>query len=333
MDLSLVIPVYNEEESLPTLLTAIHTALHPTGWQYELVFVDDGSRDRSLEVLKKAQENDPTIVVVRFRRNCGQTAAFKAGFDVARGEVIVTLDADGQNPPSDIPALVQKLSEGYDVVNGWRENRQDGFLLRRLPSQFANRLIARATGVRLRDRGCSLRAFRANVVKELKLYGEMHRFIPELVHQSGFTMAEIPVNHLPRQFGTSKYGLGRTLRVLLDLCTVLFLHNYANRPMQLFGAWGIGLGGVGLLIGGWLSVAKISAGIRGGWPAFEAYQIGDRPILLLSVLLIILGVQFIAFGLLAELLVRTYYESQDKPIYYLHSVIRKETDHERTRTT
>lgn len=326
--LSLVIPVYNEVDSLPPLAREIRAALDPTGWSYEVLFVDDGSRDGSFEQLVALHAEDGRFKAIRLRRNYGQTAAFAAGFARARGAVVATLDADGQNPPSDIPGLVARLNEGYDVVNGWRQRRQDGWLLRRLPSQLANRLIARATGVRLHDRGCSLRVFRSEAARALRLYGEMHRFIPELVHQAGFAMTEAPVGHRPRTAGRSKYGLARTFRVLLDLLTVLFLGNYADRPMHLFGSLGILSGGLGAAIGLYLSWLKIWAGIQGGWAGFQAEQIGGRPLLLLAVLLIILGGQFFMLGLLAELLVRTYYESRGQPVYQVSAVLGEETAEE-----
>lgn len=320
-DLSLVIPVLNEQENLRPLLDEITAALNGRDLDYEVIFVDDGSQDGSFDCLRQLHQEEPRVVAVRFRRNFGQTAAFAAGFDRARGEVVVTLDADRQNDPADIPKLLAKLAEGYDVVNGWRLNRQDGFLLRRLPSTIANFMIARSTQVKLHDRGCSLRAFRVEVVRELRLYGEMHRFIPELASAAGFTMAEVPVNHRPRQAGQSKYGLSRTFRVLLDLMTILFLRRYSARPMHLFGGLGIGSAGLGVLIGLYLAGIKIWAGIQGGLAGFRAVQIGERPLLLLGVLLIILGVQFLVMGLLAELIVRTYYESQNKPVYYVRETI------------
>ena len=263
LDLSLVIPVYNEEENLRPLAAEIRAALDGTGLDYEAIFIDDGSKDRSFAVLAELAAEDNHIVAIRFRPNYGQTAAFAAGFDHARGRVIVTLDADRQNDPADIPTLLAELDKGYDVVNGWRENRQDD-LVRRFPSRVANRLIARTSGVRLKDRGCSLRAFRAEVVRDLHLYGELHRFIPELVSFAGFTMSEVPVNHRARVAGTSKYGLSRTFRVILDLFTIHFLRKYGDRPMQLFGRWGIILFAIGALIGGYLTALKLWAGITGG---------------------------------------------------------------------
>mgnify|MGYP001187691787 CR=1 FL=1 len=319
-DLSLVIPVYNEEENLRPLAEEIRAAMGGTGIDYEVIFIDDGSKDGSFDILEALAAEDDHIIAIRFRRNYGQTAAFAAGFDHARGRVVVTLDADRQNDPADIPTLLAKLDEGYDVVNGWRENRQDN-LLRRFPSRVANWLIAETSGVHLKDRGCSLRAFRAEVVHDLNLYGELHRFIPELVNFGGFTMAEVPVNHRARVAGASKYGLSRTFRVILDLFTIHFLRKYGDRPMQLFGRWGIILFALGALIGGYLTALKLWAGITGGMEGFNAMTIGDRPLLLLAVLLVILGVQFIVMGLLAELVVRTYYESQDLRVYRVKEIV------------
>ncbi|MCO5190259.1 MAG: glycosyltransferase family 2 protein [Anaerolineae bacterium] len=318
--LSLVIPVYNEEANLHALHDEIAATL---SGDYEVIFVDDGSQDGSFEVLQTLAAVDPHVVVIRFRRNFGQTAAFAAGFDYADGAVVVTLDADGQNNPADIPVLLEKLDEGYDVVNGWRQNRQDN-VVRRVPSRVANRLIARSTGVQLHDRGCSLRAMRSEVVKELRLYGEMHRFIPELISNAGFSMAEVPVSHRPRVAGQSKYGLSRTFRVILDLMTILFLRHYGDRPMHFFGALGIVSGGLGFFTLLYLFGVKLWAGLSGGLDGFNATTIGDRPLLLLGVLLSIIGVQFLTMGLLAELQVRTYYESQNKPVYYIRDVISAE---------
>jgi glycosyltransferase involved in cell wall biosynthesis len=319
-DLSLVIPVYNEEENLRPLTEEIHAALDPTGLDYEVIFIDDGSSDASFDCLQELGAEDGRIVAIRFRRNYGQTAAFAAGFDYAQGAVIVTLDADRQNDPADIPALVAELDNGYDVVNGWRVDRQDN-LIRRFPSRVANWLIATTSGVHLKDRGCSLRAFRREVVGELHLYGELHRFIPEMVNFAGFSMAEVPVNHRPRVAGESKYGISRTFRVILDLITIQFLRRYGDRPMQLFGRVGILLGGLGVLIGLYLTGVKVWAGITGGWAGFNATQIGDRPLLLLGVLLVILGVLFLVMGLIAELIVRTYYESQGLRVYRVREIV------------
>lgn len=322
LDLSIVIPVYNEVENLRPLLAEITAALQAEPVQYEVIFIDDGSTDGSFALIEELHAEDPRVAAIRFRRNYGQTAAFAAGFEHARGDVICTMDADRQNDPADIPQLLAKLDEGYDVVNGWRVNRQDAFLLRKVPSYIANRLIiARLTKVHLHDRGCSLRAFRAEVVHELKLYGELHRYIPEMVSFAGFQMAEVPVNHRPRVAGQSKYGISRTVRVVLDLVTILYLQRFFDRPMRLFGTLGLLFGVPGGLIGLWLTGQKILAGISGGWSAFHAVRLSERPILLLGILLVILGVQFLVMGLIAELLVRTYYETQNKPVYTVREVV------------
>ncbi len=328
IDLSIVVPVYNEEENLRPLLAEITAALKEQPITYEVIFIDDGSRDSSFAVMETLHREDNRVVAIQFRRNHGQTAAFAAGFDQARGRYILTMDADRQNDPADIPAMLKKLAEGYDVVNGWRENRQDAFLMRKLPSYIANRLIARLSDVPLRDRGCSLRVFRAEVTNELKLYGELHRFIPEMVSFAGFSMAEVPVNHRPRVAGTSKYGISRTFRVIVDLITILFLRKYSDRPMHLFGMLGISFSGVGVLLGLYLSWLKVWAGIQANhfWQGFNNYDIGERPLLLLAVLLVILGVQFLVMGLIAELMVRTYYESQNKTVYYIRQILTAEND-------
>ncbi len=324
-DLSIVVPVYNEEESLVSLHTEITQAMKDTDIDYEVIYVDDGSKDRSVEIITQLHADDPRVVLVSFRRNFGQTAGFSAGFDTSTGHVVVTLDADGQNDPADIPAMMAKLEEtGADVVNGWRVNRQDGFLLRKLPSKIANWMIARFSGVKLHDRGCSMRAFKNEVVRDLRLYGEMHRFIPEMVNNAGYTMVEVPVNHRPRVAGVSKYGISRTFRVLLDLVTVLFLRSYADRPMHILGWIGIGSGFGGLAILGVLGFRKAYKGLFVSLEAFHAYQIGARPLFLLGILAIILGVQFLVTGLVAELVVRTYYESQNKTVYKVKTILGKD---------
>jgi len=310
--LSVVVPVYNEEESIPHLYRRLTVELENLGLPYEIIAVDDGSRDRSFDLLRDLAQRDRRLRVVRFRRNFGQTAAFSAGFDRARGDVVVTIDADLQNDPADIAALLSKIEEGYDVVSGWRERRRDPFLNRRLPSMIANRLISWATGVHLHDYGCSLKAYRRDVVRSIRLYGELHRFIPAIASWQGVSVTELPVRHVPRRFGKSKYGINRTLRVLLDLVTVRFLLSYGTRPMQIFGLLGILAGGAGLAIGAYLTWIKLAYGAA----------IADRPLLLLAVLLIVLGVQFISLGLIGELVVRTYYETQAKPIY----VVREEVN-------
>lgn len=310
-DISVVIPLYNEEESIPELQRALTNALSDTGWLYEIIIVDDGSSDRSFELLADLSAQDPTLRVIRLRRNFGQTAAFSAGFDYALGDVVITMDADLQNDPADIPLLMAEVDKGYDIVSGWRKDRKDRFLDRRLPSILANRLISNVTDVSLHDYGCSLKAYRRDALQQVRLYGEMHRFIPALVSQVGAKVAEVPVNHRARQFGSSKYGIGRTIRVVLDLLTVWFLGSYSTRPLHVFGGFGLSAMGIGTLIGTYLSFVKLAFG----------QDIGDRPLLLLAVLLVMVGVQLITMGLIAEMIIRTYHESQHKPIYSVREVL------------
>ncbi len=311
MYLSLIIPIYNEIENLRPLCERVRDALAPTGWEYEVFLIDDGSSDGSGQLLTELHGEDPRVKAVRFRRNFGQTAALAAGFAYAHGEIIISLDGDLQNDPMDIPALVAKLNEGYDLVNGWRVNRQDPFLHRRLPSHVANSIISMTTGVHLHDYGCTLKAFRREVAKNLKLYGEMHRFIPALVSDLGGRVTEMPVSHQPRRRGSSKYGLARTLWVLIDLLTVKFLSQYATRPSHVFGLLGI----IATLLGGAITLLLGLEKLL-----FEA-QLANRPLLLLGILLIVLGVQFISMGLIGEMLARTYHESQEKPIYVVKDVL------------
>jgi glycosyltransferase involved in cell wall biosynthesis len=311
LKLSIVIPFYNEVKNIPPLVDEIFQALRSTDWDYELVAVDDGSRDGTFELLQQELARFKHFRLIRFRKNFGQTAAMAAGFDQAAGEIIITMDGDLQNDPADIPRLVEKINEGFDIVSGWREKRQDPFLTRRLPSHLANRIISWVTGVRLHDYGCTLKAFKQEVAKHIRLYGEMHRFIPAIASWMGVTIAEIPVNHRPRKFGRSKYGLSRTIRVILDLITVKFLLTYSTRPIHVFGLWGIVSGFSGLAPALLLTVQRLF----GGTP------LSNRPILLLAVLLIFIGVQFISMGLLGELQVRTYHESQNKPIYFIKEIV------------
>jgi glycosyltransferase involved in cell wall biosynthesis len=301
---SVVIPIFDEADNLDDLHRELTAALEAMGRPYEIILVDDGSRDGSLARLADIESRDRRVRVLALRRNFGQTAAFSAGFDHARGEIVVTSDGDLQNDPADIPRLVARLEEGFDMVCGWRRQRKDS-ASRRVPSWFANRLISWATGVHLHDYGCSLKAMRSEVVQGLRLYGEMHRFIPAVASWMGVTLAEIPVNHRPRQRGTSKYGLGRTLRVLLDLFTVKFLLAYGTRPAHLFGLLGLASGGVGFLVLAYLTYVKLVLD--------EA--IGGRPALILGALLFLTGVTLVSFGLVAELMVRTYHESQGKRTY------------------
>jgi glycosyltransferase involved in cell wall biosynthesis len=308
--LSVVVPIYNEEESIPQLVERLNSVLSTIPGGSEIIAVDDGSRDRSFAILRELAAQHPHLHVIRFRRNFGQTAAFAAGFDAARGAVVVTIDADLQNDPKDIPALLAKVDEGFDVVSGWRERRQDNFISRTLPSRIANGLISSVTGVHLHDYGCSLKAYRAEVVKNIQLYGELHRFIPAIASWQGVAVTEIPVHHEPRRYGASKYGISRTFRVLLDLVTVRFLLSYGTRPMQIFGSIGLLSVLSGMAISFYLALVKL----------FTNADIGSRPLLLLGILLIILGIQFISLGLIGELVVRVYYEAQNKPIY----VVREE---------
>jgi len=325
VDISIVMPVYNEAGNLPGLLAELTAVLDQLDRPYEIVAVDDGSTDDSVEVLRRLQERTPCLRVIRFRRNFGQTAAFTAGFDYARGDVVITIDADGQNDPADIPRLLEAMEEGdYDIVSGWRHERKEPFVTRRVPSIVANHLISRSTGVRLHDYGCSLKAYRAEVVKNVHLYGELHRFIPALAGWMGVRVKELPVNDRPRTYGRSKYGLSRTIRVLLDLFTVTYLLSFSSRPMQLFGLIGLALGSTGSTIGLYLAGAKIVSGIIGGPEGFRSYRIGTSPWMTLAVLLVVLGVQFIVLGLLGEVIIRTYHEAQNKPIYAVREVIESE---------
>ena len=309
-ELSVVIPVFNESPNVRRLYDELTEVLGAYARPYELVIVDDGSRDDTFAQLAAAQASDPRLRVIRFRRNFGQTAAFAAGIAHARGRLIVLSDGDLQNDPRDIPQMVARIEAGHDIVCGWRKDRKDTFVTRRLPSIIANRIISWATGVALHDYGCSLKVFRAEVIKPLRLYGEMHRFLPAIASQLGVSIDEVVVNHRARQAGTSKYGLGRTVRVVLDLATVKFLLNYSTRPLQIFGLLGLVAMALGVGITGWLGYVRLFAG----------QSIGDRPLLLLGVMLLFIGVQLVTFGLLAELLARTYYESQDKPTYVIREV-------------
>jgi glycosyltransferase involved in cell wall biosynthesis len=323
LDLSIVLPVYNESESLPSLIPELTAVLRQLRRSYEIIAVDDGSSDDSVAVLRHLQENEPHLRIVQFRRNFGQTAAFAAGFDYARGKIIITVDADGQNDPADIPRLLDTLETGdYDLVSGWRQDRKEPFLTRKLPSTIANWLIASASDVHLHDRGCSLKAMRRDLVKQMHLYGELHRFIPEVASLIGVRAAEVPVNDRPRKAGQSKYGaLSRTPRVILDLITISFLISYSNRPMQLFGTVGLLSSGLGGLVLVYLAGSKVVNGLLYGEEAFRAFRIGTNPWTMLAVLLTVLGVQFMMMGLLGEILTRTYHEAQGKPIYVVRQVL------------
>jgi glycosyltransferase involved in cell wall biosynthesis len=309
-ELSIVIPVQNESPNIKPLYEELTQVLGQYGRSYEVIIIDDGSTDDTFEQLAALQARDHRLRVIRFRRNFGQTAAFAAGFAHARGRLVVTSDGDLQNDPRDIPAMVALIDQGNDIVCGWRKDRKDTLVTRRLPSVLANKLISWATGVELHDYGCSLKVFRSEVVKPLRLYGEMHRFIPAIASQIGVTIAEMVVNHRPRRAGRTKYGLSRTVRVVLDLATVKFLLSYSTRPLQIFGLLGLIIGGVGTLVTAYLAYIRL----------FTSQGIGDRPLLLLGVMMIFIGVQLLTFGLLAEVMARTYYESQDKPTYVIREV-------------
>lgn len=311
IDLSIIAPIYNEEESLTLLIAEVHRALDQSGLNFELILVDDGSRDRSFEIMADFAKTDEALVIVGLRRNFGQTAALQAGLDCARGKRVVLMDADLQNDPADILAMLAKLDDGYDLVAGWRKDRKDAFINRRLPSMIANKIISVTTKVPLHDYGCTLKAMTREVAKELRLYGEMHRFIPAIANWVGVRVVEMPVNHRARQFGSTKYGIGRTLRVVLDLITVRFMQTYLVRPMQVFGLAGIGSGVLGILICAWLVAQKL----------MQDQDIGSRPMLLLGVLLIVVGVQLLSLGLVADVLSRTYHESQNKRPYYVRRTI------------
>ena len=302
---SVILPVFNEADNLEPLATDVVAALEETGRSYEVIFVDDGSTDQSLAVLKTLQRTHPSVVVIEFRRNFGQTAALAAGLRAADGEIVVTMDADRQNDPRDIAMLLKEIDQGMDLVCGWRHERKDGLWLRLLPSRVANWLISTTTDVKLHDYGCTLKAMRKDVAKNLRLYGEMHRFIPAIASWYGVRMSEVKVRHHARTAGVSKYGLSRTFRVLLDLLTVKFLMGYSARPIQFFGSIGMACTVAGGGILGWLFIERV----------FLDIALAGRPAVLAGIVLTLVGLQFVTVGLLAELQARTYHESQDKPTY------------------
>ena len=310
--LSVVVPLYNEEGSLAPLLERLLASLRPLGEPFELVLVDDGSSDGTAQRLAELGERIPELVAVLLRRNYGQTAAMAAGFATSTAPVIVTLDGDLQNDPADIPLLINTLNQGFDLVCGWRHQRQDHAISRLLPSLIANRLIARVTGVRLHDYGCSLKAYRRELLDDLNLYGELHRFLPALAAIEGARITEVAVHHEPRRYGQSKYGIDRTFRVLMDLLTVWFMKRFLTRPMHGFGLWGLASIAVGVLISFWLVGIKL----------FTQASVGTRPLLMVAVLAILSGIQFLCFGLLAEMQMRTYHESQGRPIYRVREILR-----------
>ena len=309
--LSIIVPVFNELENLATLVEEIRAGAKTTGLPYEIIIVDDGSTDGSTQELAKLARQVPELKAIILRRNFGQTAAMKAGFDQAQGTIICSMDGDLQNDPRDLPTLVEKLLEGYDLVSGWRKDRKDPFLSRKLPSKIANWIIGRTTGVKLHDYGCSLKAYRRDVAKNLLLYGELHRFIPVLAAQYGACITEVPVNHRPRTRGKSKYGIGRTYRVILDLLLMLFFQKFATRPLQFFGLTGGAMTTMGILIEIYLTWVKFALG----------QDIGTRPLLTFGMLLIITGVVLLSIGLLAELVIRTYYEATGRHIYSVREIV------------
>ncbi len=312
IDLSVVIPIYNEEENLPILYEKLKKVLEEINKSYEIILVNDGSTDRSWKIIKELSLKDPHVVGVNFRKNFGQTAAMSAGFETARGEIIITMDGDLQNDPEDIPKLLDVLDQGYDIVSGWRKDRKDAFISRTLPSRIANWLISKVTGVHLHDYGCSLKAYRSEVAKNLDFYGEMHRFLPALSKAIGAKVTEIPVKHHPRIYGKSKYGISRTFKVLLDLILVKFLLDYRTKPLRVLGGSGAVLLFLGAVILSYLVVLKIVMG----------QDIGNRPLLIFGTLFFLSGIQLISTGIVAELITRTYYESQGKRPYIIREIIR-----------
>ncbi len=311
IELSIVVPILNEADNLEPLHEEICQAVSGR-YSIEIVFIDDGSSDNTSDVLSKILQKDPRVRIIRFRRNFGQTAALSAGFEHARGRIIIPLDADGQNDPADIPRLIEKLNEGYDIVSGWRRKRHDTFLTRKLPSLVANWLTARITGIKLHDFGCTLKAYRAGSLKEIRLYGEMHRFIPALASWSGEKVGELVVNHRPRTRGTAKYGLGRTFKVILDLITIRFLMSFSTKPIYVFGGLGV--------------LSMLGAGLSGAAVLYQKFisashlPMNRNPLLVLTAMLITASIQFVLMGLLAEILVRTYHESQNRPIYVIEKI-------------
>ncbi len=320
-DISIVIPVYNEVENVALLCEKLNSAVAKLEQETEVILIDDGSNDGTWEKMVECAKTYPGFRLIRFRRNFGQTAAMAAGFQNAKGDIIITLDADLQNDPADIPKLLDKMAEGYDVVSGWRKHRKDPFISRKLPSMIANSIISKTTGVALHDYGCTLKAYRKEIVANLHLYGEMHRFIPALASWVGGEIAEVPVNHHPRKFGTSKYGISRTFRVILDLMTVKFLLRYSTHPIQMFGKFGMFFGVPGFLMLLVMVMAHLLFNIFGMESLAGIVELVKRPFWVITpFMLLLFGMQFISMGLLAEIQIRTYHESQDKPIYVIREV-------------
>jgi glycosyltransferase involved in cell wall biosynthesis len=309
---SIVVPFLNEQENIPPLYMKITEVMDALGETYELVFIDDGSRDNTFKVLSDIYEHDHRVNLVRLRRNFGQTAALKAGFDFARGEIIISMDGDLQHDPEEIPRFLEKIEEGYDLVSGWRYARRDHWLMRQIPSRAANWMIAKLSGIDLHDFGTTFKAYRREIIQEIQLYGELHRFIPALAGSAGARITEVPISNLVRKSGRSNYGIGRTLRVFLDLIIVKFLLDYSTRPLQFFGLLGVGGAGLGMAIAAYLAFEKFAHNM--------SIMTQHGPLMLLAVALFVSGVQFVSMGLLGEIIARTYYESQNKPIYALREV-------------
>ncbi|MCP3931667.1 MAG: glycosyltransferase family 2 protein [Bacteroidetes bacterium] len=310
MDISVVVPLFNEEENVKELYNELYTVLSETDISYEILLINDGSSDSTGELIEDICKKDNSVTYINFRRNFGQTAAMAAGFDHANGKVVITMDGDLQNDPRDIVKLLDEIDRGVDVVAGWRYDRKDAFISRRLPSLIANKIISATTGVHLHDYGCTLKAFKREVTDEINLYGEMHRFIPAIASGIGISISEVKVNHRPRIHGTSKYGITRTFRVILDLITVKFLLSYSNRPIHVFGFIGMISGLMGVLLMTMMVIQR----------QFYDMPLGDRPLLLVAILFMFIGIQFVTIGLISELQVRTYHESQDKPTYYIKNI-------------
>ncbi len=310
IDISVIVPIFNEEQNIFNLYGRLEKVLDKNGQSYEVLFIDDGSTDGSWEQMNEIHRKNNRFRIIKLRRNFGQTAAMSAGFDHCRGEVAITLDADLQNEPEDIPKLIDEINKGYDVVSGWRKNRKENYITRRLPSNMANRLISLLTGVRLHDFGCTLKAYRKDVIKNTKLYGEMHRYIPALASWMGITVSEVVVEHKPRKHGKSKYGLNRIFKVFLDIITLKFLLSFSTKPIQVFGLFGIVVGTLGGLLTIILLIQRI----------FFLISLANRPLFILAIFLVFIGIQFITFGLLAELNIRIYHESQQKPIYFIREI-------------
>jgi glycosyltransferase involved in cell wall biosynthesis len=311
IDISIVIPIYNERESIEKLYDNLNQALSEMGLKYEVLLIDDGSIDGTFNELLKIHNKNKLFKIIRFRKNFGQTSAISAGFNYAEGGIVVTLDADLQNDPRDIPLLLDKLNEGYDIVSGWRKNRKDKAVTRRFPSIVANKLISRLTGVRLHDYGCTLKAYRKEVIKNINLYGEMHRYIPAIASWMGVKVAEVPVTHHSRKYGKSKYGISRTIKVILDIITVKFLLSYSQSPIQVFGLLGLFSGMIGFIITIYLVIMRI----------FFNQSLADRPLFILSIFMIFIGIQLITIGLLAEVLIRVYHKVQNRETYVIKDII------------